>query len=154
MLRILEHKVENTPYIHEYPFPTIELPRNWIVRIGGTSLNLSPTRHIVYMWLAALVTIVLLGLCFYYRPDLLTWWLRSTMGLIETGSGLLPYPWGDRIEVALRAIGGSFWFQITLAIIAVRLVAWLIAVSWRNRPSRRRLRAQADLHQATPARFR
>lgn len=102
----------------------------------------------------ALVTIVLLGLCFYYRPDLLTWWLRSTMGLIETGSGLLPYPWGDRIEVALRAIGGSFWFQITLAIIAVRLVAWLIAVSWRNRPSRRRLRAQADLRQATPARFR
>ena len=102
----------------------------------------------------ALVTIVLLGLCFYYRPDLLTWWLRSTMGLIETGSGLLPYPWGDRIEVALRAIGGSFWFQITLAIIAVRLIAWLIAVSWRHRPSRRRQRTQADLHRVTPSRFR
>ncbi|MDX9758298.1 MAG: hypothetical protein RBU27_03975, partial [Bacteroidota bacterium] len=28
MMRILEHKVENTPYIHEYPFPTIDLPRN------------------------------------------------------------------------------------------------------------------------------
>src|SRR5580704_1368986 len=86
----------------------------------------------------ALVTILLLGLCFLYRPDLLTWWLRTTMGLIETASGLLPYPWGDRIEIALRGIGGSFWFQITLAIILVRMAAWFAAVCWRRRLSKRR----------------
>ncbi len=91
----------------------------------------------VFRGSTALVTIVLLVLCFFYRPDLLTWWLRSTMTLVETGSGLLPYPWGDRLEIALRAIGGSFWFQITLAIIAVRVLAWLLAVLWRRRPLRR-----------------
>ena len=92
----------------------------------------------------ALVTILLLGFCFLYRPDLLTWWLRTTMGLIETASGLLPYPWGDRIEVALRGIGGSFWFQITLAIILVRVVAWFTAVCWRRRPSNQRLKTDGD----------
>ena len=92
----------------------------------------------------ALVTILLLGFCFLYRPDLLTWWLRTTMGLIETASGLLPYPWGDRIEVALRGIGGSFWFQITLAIILVRVAAWFTAVCWRRRPSKRRLKTDSD----------
>jgi len=92
----------------------------------------------------ALVTILLLGFCFLYRPDLLTWWLRTTMGLIETASGLLPYPWGDRIEVALRGIGGSFWFQITLAIILVRVVAWFTAVCWRRRPSKQRLKTDGD----------
>ena len=90
----------------------------------------------------ALVTILLLVLCFFYRPDLLTLYLRTTMGLIETASGLLPYPWGDRIEVALRAIGGSVWFQIALAIILVRTVAWLTAVCWRRRPSKHRLKTR------------
>jgi hypothetical protein len=39
----------------------------------------------------ALVTILLLALGFFFRPDLLTWRLRTTMGLIEMASGLLPY---------------------------------------------------------------
>ena len=39
----------------------------------------------------ALVTILLLALGFFFRPALLTWWLRTTMGLIEMASGLLPY---------------------------------------------------------------
>ena len=95
--------------------------------------------HVFRTW-TALVTILLLLLCFFYRPDLLTWWLRTTMGLIETASGLLPYLWGDQIEVALRAIGGSVWFQIALAIILVRTVAWLTAVCWRRRPSKHRLK--------------
>jgi len=86
------------------------------------------------------VTLLLLGLSFLYRPDLLTWWLRTTMGLVEAVSGLLPYPWGDQFEIALRGIGGSFWFQITLAIIIVRVVVWFAAVCWRRRPSKRRLK--------------
>ena len=92
----------------------------------------------------AVLTLLLLVLCFFYRPELLTWWLRSTMGAIETGSGLLPYPWGDRIEIALRGIGGSFWFQITLAIIAVRVVVWLIATPWRRRRKVRGLQAEIE----------
>jgi hypothetical protein len=41
----------------------------------------------------------------------------------------LPYPWGDRIEIALRELGGFIWFQITLAIIALRLLLSLVAAS-------------------------
>jgi hypothetical protein len=55
----------------------------------------------------AVLTLVLLGLCFFYSPALLTWWLRATMRIIETVAGLLPYPWGDRVEIAMRALGGS-----------------------------------------------
>jgi hypothetical protein len=84
----------------------------------------------------AVLTLALLGLCFFYSPDLLTWWLRATMRIIETVSGLLPYPWGDRVEIAMKALGGSFWFLITSAIIMVRVVFWLVAAGWRHRPSR------------------
>lgn len=77
-------------------------------------------------------TILLLGLCFWYRPELLAWYLRKSMALIEVTSGQLPYPWGDQVEIALKAIGGHVWFQITLAIIAVRVVSWIAAVCCRR----------------------
>lgn len=88
--------------------------------------------HLFRVW-TALLTLVTFGLAFLYKPEWLTWWLRTTTAAIENGSLLLPYPWGDRFEVALRGIGGSFWIQITLAIIIVRVVAWLIAAGWRRR---------------------
>ena len=84
----------------------------------------------------AILTLALLGLSFFYSPDLLTWWLRATMRSIETVAGLFPYPWGDRVEIAMKALGGSFWFLITSAIIAVRVVFSLIAAGWRRRPWR------------------
>ena len=94
--------------------------------------------------LTALLTLVLFGLSFFYSPELLTWWLRTTMRLIEATSSLLPYPWGDRIEIALRGFGGSFWFQIAFAIIVVRLIASLIAWAWRQRSSKRRQKISDD----------
>lgn len=87
--------------------------------------------HLFRTW-TALVTLIAFGMSFLYKPEWLTWWLRTTMAGIEKSSALLPYPWGDRIEVALRGIGGSFWIQITLAIIIVRIIAWLIGYSWRR----------------------
>jgi hypothetical protein len=74
--------------------------------------------------LTALVTLVGIGWSFLNHPEWLTWWFRLTMAGIENTSALLPYPWGDRVEVALRGIGGSFWIQITLAILIVRVVLW------------------------------
>jgi F-type H+-transporting ATPase subunit a len=56
MIAILEHKVENTTYIHEWPLPEIHLPTNWVVNIAGTPVNFSPTRHLVYMWIAMALT--------------------------------------------------------------------------------------------------
>ncbi len=60
MLEILNHKVMNTPFIHEYPFPEIHFPQDWIIHVAGYSINLSLTRHTVYLLFAALVTALLL----------------------------------------------------------------------------------------------
>jgi hypothetical protein len=63
-------------------------------------------------------------------PEWLTWWKRTTTTLIERGCDLLPYPWGDRVEATLGNFG--LWVQITLAIIAVRVLAWAVtAISYR-----------------------
>ena len=61
--------------------------------------------------------------------------------MIEFVAALLPYPWGDQVEIALKALGGSFWFQIASAIIMVRAVISVIAAGWRHRRSRRRAQA-------------
>jgi hypothetical protein len=76
------------------------------------------------LWTALLV----LGGYIYgwvYVPELLTWWKRATASAIEAGCALLPYPWGDRIEATIGDFG--LWVQITLAIIALRILTWLMA---------------------------
>lgn len=60
----------------------------------------------------------------FYVPELLTWWKRSTTTAIEAGCALLPYPWGDRVEATLGNFG--LWVQITLAIIMFRILVWLL----------------------------
>jgi hypothetical protein len=87
--------------------------------------------HVFRFW-TALLTLTAFALSFLYKPEWLTWWLRTTMAGIEAASGALPYPWGDRFEVAMRGIGGSFWIQITLAILIVRAFASLLAWMWRR----------------------
>jgi hypothetical protein len=68
---------------------------------------------------------------FYYRPDLLKWALRTITHGIETIGDSLPSPWGDRAEVILRELGGFVWFQITLIIVAIRMLFSSIAMGWR-----------------------
>jgi hypothetical protein len=85
--------------------------------------------HATRVW-TALLTLAGLGAAFVYRPELLTLYLRSTMTVIERGTAALPYPWGDRLEVVLRGIGGSVWMQFAFAIVVVRVIVWLIAVHW------------------------
>jgi hypothetical protein len=75
-----------------------------------------------------------------YLPETLTWWKRTTTMMIERGCDLLPYPWGDRLEATLGNFG--LWVQITLAIIAFRIVVWLamwvLQRTWRRSPDRQR----------------
>jgi hypothetical protein len=68
---------------------------------------------------------------FYYRPDLLKWALRTITHGIEAIGDSLPSPWGDRAEVILRELGGFVWFQITLIIVAIRMLFSSIAMGWR-----------------------
>ena len=107
----------------QYPAPTRSPFRIWV----GT--------HLFRTW-TALVTLGGFGWAFFYKPEWITWWLRTTMGGIEQGAAFMPYPYGDQFEVALRGIGGSFWVQITLAIIIVRVFAWLIGQMFKRRQPR------------------
>jgi hypothetical protein len=85
--------------------------------------------HIFRAWTAgAILAAYVWG--WLYAPEALTWWKRATTNMIEAGCDLLPYPWGDRIEATLGNFG--LWVQITLAIIAFRVVIWLVisAIKW------------------------
>jgi hypothetical protein len=79
--------------------------------------------HIFRIWTAcAVLAAYVYG--WFYIPELLTWWKRTTTAVIEAGCGLLPYPWGDRIEATLGNFG--LWVQITLAIIVFRILVWVV----------------------------
>ena len=89
----------------------------------------------------AIAAWVLIALAFYYRPDMIKWGLRASTGGIEAIGDALPYPWGDRVEIVLRELGGSFWLQVTAVIVLLRIVLSSIAMALRV--GRRRLDARS-----------
>ena len=46
---------------------------------------------------------------------------------MEAVGDALPSPWGDRIEIVLRELGGFIWIQITALIIFISVVFSSIA---------------------------
>jgi hypothetical protein len=80
--------------------------------------------HVFRVWTAGAVLAAYVY-SWFYVPELLTWWKRTTEAIIETFCGSLPYPWGDRIEATVGNFG--LWVQVTLAIITFRLLIWLAA---------------------------
>ena len=80
----------------------------------------------------AIMAWVLIVAAFYYRPDWLQWGLRTVTHEFEAIGDALPSPWGARIEVVLREIGGFVWIQITALIILLRLALSGIAMAWRH----------------------
>ena len=91
--------------------------------------------HVFRTWTAgAILAAYVYG--WIYIPELLTWWKRTTTAIIEAGCDLLPYPWNDRIEATLGNLG--LWVQITLAIIAFRILVWVVMVVVRAMSVRRR----------------
>lgn len=84
--------------------------------------------HLFRIWTAAAVLIAY-GYAWIDRPEVLTWWKRTTERTIEGGCSLLPYPWGDRLEATLGNFG--LWVQITLAIIMFRILVWFVAAAVR-----------------------
>jgi hypothetical protein len=84
----------------------------------------------------AIAAWVLIVGVFYYRPDWIKWGLRAATHGIEALGDSLPYPWGDRLEIALRELGGFFWLQITAVIVLLRIFLSAIAFVWRSRRPR------------------
>jgi hypothetical protein len=75
------------------------------------------------------------------KPEYLSWWKRHVDTLIESGSGQLPYPWGDRIESTIGNFG--LWVQVTLAILVFRTAIGVLLLCIRlmsgGLPGRRRM---------------
>jgi hypothetical protein len=81
------------------------------------------------------VTVILAWLfiaaAFYEKPELLTGLQRAIQHGMETIGDNIPAPWGPRIEFVFREIGGFVWLQITLIVVALRVVLSSIAGTWR-----------------------
>lgn len=84
-----------------------------------------------FRFATAVLVWVSIGGAFYFRPEWITWALRTGAHGMESASTWIPYPWGDRIEIVLRELGGFIWFQITVLIILTRIVLSAIAIGWR-----------------------
>lgn len=85
--------------------------------------------HLFRLW-TAVVTLAGFGYLWVNRPEWLTWWKRSVDELVRTGCSWLPYPWGDRIESTIGNFG--IWVQLTLAILALRIVVGLLLMGFRR----------------------
>ena len=90
--------------------------------------------HLFRAWTAcAILAAYVYG--WLYVPEMLTWWKRATMTIIERACDHLPYPWGDRIEATIGNFG--LWVQITLAIVAFRILVWIVISALRRMGSLR-----------------
>jgi hypothetical protein len=74
---------------------------------------------------------LLIAAAFYEKPELLTGAQRSLQRGIEAVGDAIPPPWGPRIEFVFREIGGLIWLQITLIVLALRVLLSTIAAMWR-----------------------
>ena len=85
--------------------------------------------HLFRAWTAcAILAAYVYG--WLYVPEMLTWWKRTTTTLIERTCDHMPYPWGDRIEATIGNFG--LWVQITLAIVAFRILVWIVISAMRR----------------------
>jgi hypothetical protein len=92
--------------------------------------------HVFRIWTAGAILAAYVY-SWFHVPELLTWWKRTTEATIEAGCGLLPYPWGDRIEATIGNFG--LWVQVTLAIIVFRFLVWVVMAVLRRVFVRRRV---------------
>jgi hypothetical protein len=70
-----------------------------------------------FRFVTMIATWILIFAAFLYHPE----WIRTRLRLlthsIETVADQIPQPWGGRIEVMLRELGGMIWIQIASAIL-------------------------------------
>jgi hypothetical protein len=80
--------------------------------------------------LTAVLAWGLIVAAFYQKPELLKSAQRLMQQGIEAVGDAIPPPWGHGL-IAFRETGGSIWLQITVVILAVRLMLSTIAATWR-----------------------
>ena len=85
----------------------------------------------VFRTLTAILAWGLVVAAFYQKPELLTSAQRLVQRGIEAIGDTVPSPWGARVEFVFREIGGLIWLQITIVILAIRMMLSMIAATWR-----------------------
>ena len=77
----LLHHIQDSSELDLWPFGTIELPHFAPFQIGGITIDLSITKHVVFLWVAAVIVIVLTATA--ARKNLRTSSPRGVGNLIE-----------------------------------------------------------------------
>lgn len=89
-----------------------------------------------FRFVTMLLTWALILGAFIYHPEWIRAWLRLMTSAIESVADQVPEPWGARLEIMLRELGGVIWIQIASAIVMLRLIIWLPFHLWRLRRER------------------
>jgi hypothetical protein len=97
-----------------------------------------------FRFLTMIATWVLIFAAFIFHPEWIRDWLRFMTHSIESLADQVPEPWGARLEIMLRELGGYVWIQIATAIVLLRLIIWVPFHIWRLRRERR-LRHRTDI---------
>jgi hypothetical protein len=77
-----------------------------------------------FRFLTMIATWVLIFAAFVYHPEWIRESLRFMTHSIEAIADQVPEPWGGRLEIMLRELGGIIWLQIAVAIVVLRLIIW------------------------------
>ena len=85
----------------------------------------------MFRTLTAILALGLMAAAFYQKPELLASAQRLAQRGIEALGDAVPPPWRAQVEFVFREIGGLIWLQITMVILAIRIVLSTIAATWR-----------------------
>ena len=89
-----------------------------------------------FRFLTMVATWALIFAAFVYHPGWIRESLRFMTHSIESIADQVPEPWGARLEIMLRELGGIIWLQIAVAIVVLRLIIWVPFHLWRLRRER------------------
>jgi hypothetical protein len=115
--------------------------RSAFCRLRSDQANSRPTfgqlvKTHTFRFVTMIATWALILAAFFYHPEWIRAWLRLLTHSIETVADQIPEPWGARIEVMLRELGGMIWIQIASAIVLLRLILWVPFHVWQLRRDR------------------
>src|ERR1700677_2343791 len=90
-----------------------------------------------FRFLTMLATWALIFAAFVYEPGWILDSLRFMTHSIEALADQVPEPWGARLEIMVKELGGMCGIQIASAIVLLRLIIWVPFNLWRLRLERR-----------------
>ena len=89
-----------------------------------------------FRFLTMLATWALIFVAFVYEPGWIRDSLRFMTHSIESLADQVPEPWGARLEIMLRELGGMILIRIATATVLLRLIIWVPFHLWRLRRER------------------